>query len=54
MAEKPGSTEAVAADDVAATASVETLLARVSELEAENERLRLQVKTLQELLAEQG
>ena len=53
-AEKPGSTEAVAADDVAATASVETLLARVSELEAENERLRLQVKTLQELLAEQG
>ena len=51
-AEKPGSTEAVAVDD--ATASVETLLARVSELEAENERLRLQVKTLQELLAEQG
>ena len=37
-----------------APASVETLQARVQELEAENERLRLQVKTLQELLAEQG
>ena len=35
-------------------ASVQELQTRVSELEAENERLRLQVKTLQELLAEQG
>lgn len=49
--------KSVVADEGAETApaaSVETLQARVHELEAENERLRLQVKTLQELLAEQG
>lgn len=40
--------------DAAPAASPEELQARVTELEAENERLRLQVKTLQELLAEQG
>ena len=52
-AETPGSTE----DDgmeATPTASPEALQARVTELEAENERLRLQVQTLQELLAEQG
>jgi len=52
-AETPASTE----DDgmeAAPTASPEALQARVTELEAENERLRLQVQTLQELLAEQG
>ena len=40
--------------DAAPAVSAEALQARVSELEAENERLRMQVKTLQELLAEQG
>ena len=40
--------------DAAPLASAEALQARVTELEAENERLRMQVKTLQELLAEQG
>ncbi|MEG0414351.1 MAG: plasmid replication/partition related protein, partial [Comamonas sp.] len=40
--------------DAAPLASAEELQARVTELEAENERLRMQVKTLQELLAEQG
>lgn len=40
--------------DAAPAASPEELQTRVTELEAENERLRLQVKTLQELLAEQG
>ena len=52
-AETPVSTE----DDgvkAAPAASAEALQARVTELEAENERLRLQVQTLQELLAEQG
>ena len=52
-ADKPAATE----DDgmeAAPAASAEELQARVTELEAENERLRLQVKTLQELLAEQG
>lgn len=52
-AETPASTE----DDgmeATPTASPEALQARVTELEAENERLRLQVQTLQELLAEQG
>lgn len=39
--------------DGAPPASAEELQARVTELEAENERLRMQVKTLQELLAEQ-
>lgn len=34
--------------------SADALQARVAELEAENERLKLQVKTLQDLLAEQG
>ncbi|MGN1056681.1 MAG: plasmid replication/partition related protein [Comamonas sp.] len=53
--EKPVSDETPAMGETsAAPASVETLQARVQELEAENERLRLQVKTLQELLAEQG
>jgi hypothetical protein len=44
------------ADDqaLAPAASAEELQLRVSELEAENERLRQQVKALQELLAEQG
>jgi cell division protein FtsB len=36
------------------TASPEELQQRVNELEAENERLRQQIKALQELLAEQG
>ncbi|WP_343678110.1 plasmid replication/partition related protein [Comamonas testosteroni] len=40
--------------EAAPAASPEELQARVTELEAENERLRLQVKTLQDLLAEQG
>ncbi|MDL5038612.1 plasmid replication/partition related protein [Comamonas resistens] len=40
--------------EAAPAASPEELQARVTELEAENERLRMQVKTLQELLAEQG
>lgn len=40
--------------DTAPTASTDELQARITELEAENERLRLQVKTLQELLAEQS
>ena len=54
---KPKADKPLAADedslDAAAPASPEELQARVAELEAENERLRLQVKTLQELLAEQ-
>ncbi|MEX8195063.1 plasmid replication/partition related protein [Comamonas guangdongensis] len=47
--------EAEAGDEQAAApaASAEELQARVTELEAENERLRQQVKALQELLAEQ-
>ena len=55
---KPKADKPLAADedslDAAAPASPEELQARVAELEAENERLRLQVKTLQELLAEQA
>ncbi|MGE6212748.1 plasmid replication/partition related protein [Comamonas aquatica] len=51
-ADKPAATED--AQDAAPPASAEELQARVAELEAENERLRLQVKTLQELLAEQA
>lgn len=39
---------------MAATASPEEMQQRITELEAENERLRQQVKALQELLAEQG
>ena len=50
-AEKPAAEEST---EAAPAASAEELQARVSELEAENERLRMQVKTLQELLAEQG
>ena len=56
--EKPKADKPLAADegslDAAPPASPEELQARVAELEAENERLRLQVKTLQELLAEQA
>lgn len=51
-ADKPAATDD--ALDTAPPASPEELQARVAELEAENERLRLQVKTLQELLAEQA
>ena len=53
---KPKAEKPVAEESAEATpaASAEELQARVSELEAENERLRMQVKTLQELLAEQG
>ena len=40
--------------DGAAPADVQTLQARIATLEAENQRLRLQVQTLQGLLAEQG
>ncbi|RGE39407.1 plasmid replication/partition related protein [Comamonas testosteroni] len=50
-AEKPAAEEGA---EAAVTATPEELQARVTELEAENERLRMQVKTLQELLAEQG
>ena len=50
-AEKPAAEESA---DAAPAASAEELQARVTELEAENERLRMQVKTLLELLAEQG
>ena len=52
-AEKPAQEE-TSEENAAPTASVEELQTRVTELEAENERLKLQVKTLQELLAEQG
>ena len=40
--------------DAPAAASADELRQRVTELEAENERLRQQVKALQDLLAEQG
>jgi hypothetical protein len=50
-AEKPAAEESA---EAAPIASAEELQARVTELEAENERLRMQVKTLQELLSEQG
>ena len=56
-AKKKPKAENPAADESAGSApaaSAEELQARVTELEAENERLRMQVKTLQELLAEQG
>ena len=52
-AEKPAA-DTAGEDSAAPAASVEELQVRVQELEAENERLKLQVKTLQELLAEQG
>lgn len=51
---KTAKPEAEESAEAAPAASPEELQARVTELEAENERLRLQVKTLQELLAEQG
>lgn len=53
---KAAKLEAEAADGegAAVTASPEELQQRVNELEAENERLRQQIKALQELLAEQG
>ena len=41
-------------ESTAPPASAEELRQRVTELEAENERLRQQVKALQDLLAEQG
>ena len=50
-AEKPTAEESA---EAAPIASAEELQARVTELEAENERLRMQVKTLQELLSEQS
>ena len=50
-AAKPEADESV---ETAPAASAEELQARVTELQAENERLRMQVKTLQELLAEQA
>ncbi len=53
---KAAKPEADAADGegAAVTASPEELQQRVNELEAENERLRQQIKALQELLAEPG
>lgn len=51
---KAAKPEAEESAETAPAASPEELQARVTELEAENERLRMQVKTLQELLAEQG
>ena len=50
-AEKPAAEESA---EAAPIASAKELQARVTELEAENERLRMQVKTLQELLSEQA
>ena len=50
-AAKPEADESV---ETAPAASAEELQARITELQAENERLRMQVKTLQELLAEQA
>ena len=52
-AEQPSTTPADSLD-ASAPLDAQALQARVKELEAENERLRLQVQTLQELLAEQG
>lgn len=59
-AKKKPKAEAIAAEDEAGTdseaapaKSAEELARRVTELEAENERLRQQVKALQDLLAEQ-
>ena len=51
---KAAKPEADESAEAAPSASPEELQARVTELEAENERLRMQVKTLQELLSEQG
>ena len=41
-------------DDAAPQASAQELQLRITDLEAENERLRQQVKALQDLLAEQA
>ena len=49
-----GTLDAAADEGAAPPASAEELRQRVTELEAENERLRQQVKALQDLLAEQG
>ena len=51
---KAAKPEADESAEAVPSASPEELQARVTELEAENERLRMQVKTLQELLAEQS
>ena len=51
---KAAKPEADESAEAAPSASAEELQARVTELEAENERLRMQVKTLQELLSEQA
>ena len=51
---KTAKPEADESAEAAPSASPEELQARVTELEAENERLRMQVKTLQELLSEQA
>ena len=51
---KAAKPEADESAEAAPSASPEELQARVTELEAENERLRMQVKTLQELLSEQA
>ncbi|BCX52216.1 plasmid replication/partition related protein [Comamonas sp. Z1] len=51
---KAAKPEAEESAEAVPAASPEELQTRVTELEAENERLRLQVKTLQDLLAEQG
>jgi hypothetical protein len=53
-ADTPASTDAAEPDGAAPAPSTESLQKRVNELEAENERLRQQVKALQDLLAEQG
>ena len=51
---KAAKPEADESAEAAPAASAEELQARITELQAENERLRMQVKTLQELLAEQA
>ena len=51
---KAAKPEADESAEAVPSASPEELQARVTELEAENERLRMQVKTLQELLSEQA
>ena len=51
---KTAKPEADESAEAVPSASPEELQARVTELEAENERLRMQVKTLQELLSEQA
>ena len=51
---KAAKPEADEGEGAAVTATPEEMQQRINELEAENERLRQQVKALQELLAEQG